>query len=120
MEISVVPEGSSVPEQLARRAFAQFFFLERVCYPGKSQQPTGGSSTRPGILVTLRGGKPTVRGRADQGSAVLTAAAICRKEELLTNFGEYNENDYMEDSNVYFYEPFTYRPDADDEKLTVA
>ena len=43
--IRVVPEGSSVPEQLALRAIAQGVFLERVCHSDESCQPKDSSSS---------------------------------------------------------------------------
>ena len=50
--------------------------------------------------MTLGVGKPKTRGRAGLGPVILTAGEIRRKEELLTNLGEDDEDDFMEDLNI--------------------
>ena len=37
---------------------------------------------------------------------ILTTAEIRRKEELLTNLGEDDDDDYIDDDYIDFYEPF--------------
>ena len=54
---------------------------------------------------------------AGLGPVVLTAGEIRRKEELLTNLGEDDEDDFMEDLNIDSFEPFQYKPEADVGKL---
>ena len=61
--------------------------------------------------MTLGVGKPKPRGRTGLGPVVLTAGEICRKDELLTNLGEDDEDDFMEDLNIDSFEPFQYKPD---------
>ena len=58
------------------------------------------SSTKQRILATLGVGKSKTRGRVSLGHVVLTAGEIRRKDELLTNLGEDDEDEFIEDLNI--------------------
>ena len=81
------------------------------------RQSKGSSSTKQGILANLGVGKPKTLGRKGLGPVVLTAGEIRRKDELLTNLGDDDEDDVMEDLNIDSFEPFRYVPEADEGKL---
>ena len=97
--IRVVPEGSSVPEQLARRAIAQGVFLERVCHSDESRQPQHktGNPCDPRCRQTENPWTRTFRPCSPDGR---------RNTSHLTNLGEDDEDDFMEDLNIDSFEPF--------------
>ena len=92
--ICVVPEGSSIPEQLVLQAVAQGVFLQRARYSDELSQSKGSSSTKQAILATLGLGKSKTWRRKGLGPVVLMAGESRRKDELLTNLGEDNEDDF--------------------------
>ena len=95
------------------RAIAQGVLLDRARHSDELRQSKGSSSTKHGILATLGVGKPKTRGREGLSPVVLTAGEIRGKDELLTNLGEDDENDFMEDLNIDSFEPFRYLPETD-------
>ena len=81
--------------------------MERDCHSDDSRQPRGSSNTKHGFLATLGVDKPKTRGRTGLGPVVLMT------DELLTNLGEDDEDDFMEDLNIDSFQPFQYQPEAD-------
>ena len=104
--------SSSVPEQWALRAIAKGDILERLRQSNDLRQPKGSNSTKQGILATLGVSKPKTRGCAGLGPVVLTASETRCKDELLTNLGEDDDDDFMEDLNIESFEPFQYKPET--------
>ena len=85
----------------------EFFWKELATPTSRGYRKAAAAQIRE-PFAALCVGKPKT-GRAGLGPVVLTAAEIRRKEELLTNLGEDDEDDFMEDLNIDSFETFKYK-----------